>query len=160
MSGNEASNWFLDTGASTHMTLAYSTLDQSTTYTGKDCVIIGNGASLPITHTSKISHSPDLYMLDVLVVPHLTKNILSISKLMHDFPLSITFTNNFFTVQNRQTRRVVATGKKDEGLYVLERGHSAFIFVLKNKSLHALYDLWHSHLGHVNYSIISFLNKK
>ncbi|KAL6327530.1 hypothetical protein AAG906_021620 [Vitis piasezkii] len=33
MSGNEASNWFLDTRASTHMTPAYSTLDQSTTYT-------------------------------------------------------------------------------------------------------------------------------
>ena len=160
MSGNEASNWFLDTGALTHMTPAYSTLDQSTTYTGKDCITVRNGASLPITHTSKISHSPYLYMLDVLVVPHLTKNILFISKLMHDFPLSITFTNNFFTVQNCQTGRVVATGKRDGSLYVLEHEHSAFIFVLKNKSLHASYDLWHSRIGHVNHSVISFLNKK
>ena len=73
---NEASYWFLDTGASVHMTPAHSTLDQSTTYTGKDCVIVGNGAFLPITHTSKISPSPDLYLLDILVVPHLTKNLL------------------------------------------------------------------------------------
>ena len=56
--GNEASDWFLDTGASVHMTPAHSTLDQSTTYTGKDCVIVGNGAFLPITHTGKISPSP------------------------------------------------------------------------------------------------------
>ena len=52
------------------------------------------------------------------------------------------------------------TGKRDGGLYVLERGNSAFIYVLKNKSLCASYDLWHAHLGHVNHSVISFLNKK
>ncbi|XP_057972624.1 uncharacterized mitochondrial protein AtMg00810-like [Malania oleifera] len=68
-----------------------------------------NGASLPITHTGKIFPSPDFHLFDVLVVPHPTKNLLSISKLMSDFPLSITFTNDFFTVRNRQTGRVVAT---------------------------------------------------
>ena len=94
-----------------------------------------------ITHTDKLSHSSDFQLLNVLVVPHITKNLLSISKLTTDFPLSVTFTNNFFTIQNRQTRRVVATGKRDGGLYVLERGNSAFVSVLKNKSLHASYDL-------------------
>ena len=98
VSGNEASDWFLDIGASAHMTPAHSTLDHSTTYMGKDCVIVGNGASLPITHTGKLSPSPDLQLLDVLVVPHLTKNLLSISKLTNDFPLSVMFTNNFLIV--------------------------------------------------------------
>ena len=142
------------------MTPAHSTLDHSITYTGKDCVIVGNGVSLPITHTGKLSPSLDLQLLDVLVVPHFTKNLLSISKLTNDFPLSVTFTNNFLIVQNRQTGKVVATGKRDGGLYVLERGNFAFISVLKNKSLHASYDLWHARLGHVNHSIISLLNKK
>ena len=54
----------------------------------------------------------------------------------------------------------MATGKCDGGLYMLERDNSAFISILKNKSLHALYDLWHARLGHVNHSIISLLNKK
>ncbi|RVW29453.1 Retrovirus-related Pol polyprotein from transposon RE1 [Vitis vinifera] len=48
---------------------------------------------------------------------------------------------------NRQTGRVVATGKRDGGLYVLERDNSAFISIFKNKSLRASYDLWHAHLG-------------
>jgi hypothetical protein len=154
------SDWLLDTGASAHMTPDNSTLEQSTAYTGKECVIVGNGASLPITHTSNISHSPDLKLLDVLVVPHLTKNLLSISKLTNDFPLSVTFANNFFTVQNCLTGKVVATSRRDGGLYVLERGNSAFIYVLKNKSLHASYDLWHARLKHVNHSILALLNKK
>ena len=96
--GNEASDWFLDTEALAHMTPAHSTLDHSTTYMGKDCVIVGNGVSLPITHTGRLSRSLDLQLLDVLVVPHLTKNLLSISKLTNYFPLSITFTDNFLTV--------------------------------------------------------------
>ena len=100
ISGNEASDWYLDTRASTHMTLDHCNLDQSTSYTGKDCVIVGNGASLPITYTGTISPSPDLKLLDVLVVPHITKNLLSISKLTNDFPFFVTFIDNFFTIQN------------------------------------------------------------
>ena len=86
------------------MTPAHSTLDQSTTYIGKNYVIVRNGASLPLTHTGKISSSPNLYLLDVLVIPHLTKNLLSINKLTHDFSLSVTFTNNFslFRIAKRE----------------------------------------------------------
>ncbi|RVW33283.1 Retrovirus-related Pol polyprotein from transposon RE1 [Vitis vinifera] len=152
LSGPEAADWFLDTGASAHMTTDPSILDQSKNYMGKDSVIVGNGASLPITHTGTLSPVPNIHLLDVLAVPHLTKNLLSISKLTSDFPLSVTFTNNLFTVQNRQTGRVVATGKRDGGLYVLERGNSAFISVLKNKSLRASYDLWHARLAHLRTS--------
>ena len=123
------------------MTPNFSHLDQASNYTGKDRVVVKNGAFLPITHTGTISPIPSLELLDVLVVPRLTKNLLSISKLTSDFPFVVTFTNNFFSIQNRQTRRMVATGKRDGGLYVLERGNSAFIFVLKNKALHASYDL-------------------
>ena len=42
---------------------------------------------------------------------------------------------------------------------MLERGNSAFIYVLKNKALHASYDLWHARLGHVSHFVISLLNK-
>jgi len=52
-------------------------MEQSTADTGKECVIVGNGVSLPITHTCNLSPSPDLKLLDVLVVPHLTKNLFS-----------------------------------------------------------------------------------
>ena len=114
------------------MTLNISHLDQASNYMGKDHVVVGNGVSLPITHTGTISITPSLELLDVLVVSRLTKNLLSISKLTSDFPLVVTFTNNFFSIQNCQTRRVMETGKRNGGLYVLEHENSAFIFVLKN----------------------------
>ena len=69
-------HWFLDIGASAHMTVDPSILDQSKNYTGKNSVIVGNDASLPITHTGTLSPVPNIHLLDVLVVPHLTKNLL------------------------------------------------------------------------------------
>lgn len=119
LNGIVASDWHLDIGASAHMSNDPSYLDQTTHYTGKDCVIVENGASLPITHTCKNSPPPDHHPLEFLVVSRLSKNILSISKLTHDFSLFVTFNNNSFTIQNRQTKTIVATGKRDGSLYVL-----------------------------------------
>lgn len=160
LSNGPGSDWYLDTGASSHMTLDPSQLVQTEPYMGKGYVVVGNGASLPISHTGTLSSFPHLKLFDVLVVPSLTKNLLSICKLTSDLPLSVTFSNDCFLVQNRITGKVVATGKRDGGLYVLEGGNTAFISILKNKTLSASYDLWHACLGHVNHSTISLLNKK
>src|SRR3954464_5854999 len=105
------------------------------------------------------SSFPSLFLKDVLVVPGITKNLISISKLTSDFPYSITFTNNHFTVQNHLTRRVVATGWHNNGLYVLERGHQSFLSTLPNNCPKASFDVWHARLGHVSHNVISLLNK-
>ena len=85
------------------MTLDPSQLDKVEPYHGKDYVMVGNGASLPITHIGTLSPSSNFQLLDVLVVPRLTKNLLSISKLTSDFPLFVTFSHDNFVVQNRVT---------------------------------------------------------
>ncbi|KAJ0009702.1 hypothetical protein Pint_33473 [Pistacia integerrima] len=115
----EESDWFTDTGASAHMTPDPSQLDKVEPYHGKDCVVVGNGASLPITHTGTLSPSSNFQLLDVLVVPRLTKNLLSISKLTSDFPFSVTFSHDNFVVQNRVIGTAVAKGKREGGPYVL-----------------------------------------
>ena len=159
LNDNQDSDWYTDTGATTHMTNDATQLDKSNTYTGKDRVIVGNGASFPISHTDTISPTSSLTLKDVLVMPGLTKNLISISKLTSDFPFSITFTNDRFIIQNQVTRRVVVTGQRENGLYVLERGHQSLISVLSNNCPQASFDVWHAHLGHVSHSIISLFNK-
>jgi hypothetical protein len=125
-------------------------LDKVQSYNGKDCVIVGNEASLSITHVVTLSPSPNIKLLDVLVVLQLTKNLLSISKLNFDYLLSITFIDTSFIIQNCNTGKVVATGgHRKDGLYVLERSQSTFVSSLKNNSLCASYDIWHARLGHV-----------
>ena len=93
---SSTSDWYLDIGASAHMTLDSIALTTSKQYVSKDGVIMENKAPLPITHTGTSQPSLNLKLLDVLLVPHLIKNLLSISKLTKDYPLLITFTNSFF----------------------------------------------------------------
>jgi hypothetical protein len=142
------------------MTNDVAQLDKSDTYTNKDCVVVGNGATLPISHTGILSPTSSLTLKDVVVVPGLTKNLISISKLISGFPFSITFTNNRFIIQNLVTRKVVATGRRENDLYVLERRHHSLLSVFSNNCPRASFDVWHARFGHVSHSIISLLNKK
>lgn len=41
-------NWYLDSGATNHMTADASTLSQRGDYYGNDQIIVGNGQALPI----------------------------------------------------------------------------------------------------------------
>lgn len=113
ISSERASDWFLDTGASAHITSDPSTLDSCEPYSGNDHVVVGNGASLSISHTGKCTLPNNLRLLDVLVVPHITKNLLSISKLTSDYPVDVLFSNKSFAIQNRATKDIIARGKCD-----------------------------------------------
>jgi cAMP phosphodiesterase len=142
------------------MTPDVSQLDKMEPYTGKDRVIVGNRFSLPVTHIGSCSSTPTLQLKDVFVVPNLTKNLLSVSKLTNDFPLAVLFTDNKFIIQNLQTQKVVASGDRVDGLYVLKRGHHVFSAIINKYNLCNSFDIWHAHLGHVSSQIISMFNKK
>ena len=69
-------------------------------------------------------------LLDVLVVPHLTENLLSISKLTSDHPIDVLFSDHFFDILNRHTKAILARRKVEHKLYVLEQGTKPFMHVL------------------------------
>jgi len=95
---SSTSDWYLDTGDSAHMTPDSTALTIFEQYIGKDKIIVGNGAYLPITHTGTSQPFPNLKLLDVLLVPHLTKILLFISKLTKDFTLLVTCTYSSFVI--------------------------------------------------------------
>lgn len=154
------SDWYVDNGALAHMTATSSNLDSAQVYTDKDMVVVGNGNSLPISHIGNCSITPDIDLLNVLVVPRITKNILSISQLTNDFPVNVIFSNDSFTIQNRTTRVPLARGKREGGLYVLQQVQTALLAAIKNKRLTGSFNLWHSRLGHVAHSTVSLLHKQ
>lgn len=152
-------DWYVDSGATAHMTPSTSNLDSAKSYSGIDHVTFGNGKSLPISLVGNSSFSKDIHLLDVLVVPHLTKNLLSISKLTNDYPVDILFSDSYFAIQNRLTKTILARGRVDHGLYILEHGQKALLASLSSNKLKASFEVWHSRLGHVSFDIISFLAK-
>lgn len=75
-------------------------------YKGPDLVIVGNGASLPITHigTGSVGHKNELTLNNVLVVPQMMKNLLSVSQLTKDNPCFFEFNQHGFSIKDSRTR--------------------------------------------------------
>ncbi|KAF5470482.1 hypothetical protein F2P56_010995 [Juglans regia] len=122
------SEWYTDTGATLHMTNGVATLDNSVPYIGNQRVYIGNGTSMPISRIGSISSivaSHPLPLSDVRLVPSLTKNLLSISKLTRENNCSVTFSSFGFTIHDLATRTVMGVGQCEKGLYVLDCGHAS-----------------------------------
>lgn len=141
------------------MTLDASQLDASFSYSGSENVVVGNGAPLQISRTGMLSISSDLTLNNVLVVPELTKNLLSVNKLTSEYPVIVVFTDKQFRIQNRLIGTILASRTCDGGLYRLGSSSFALSAFAKNDAPLASFDLWHSRLGHSNNSVISVLRK-
>ena len=95
------SEWFLDSGATFHMTSDTEVVDQPTLYSSNERVMVGNGKSLAISHTSSISSiipSSSLLLSNVLVVPSIKKNLILISQLTTDNNCLVTFSSSGFII--------------------------------------------------------------
>jgi hypothetical protein len=91
-------------------------------YTGPDAVHIGNGTGLSIAHTgSTILHTSTkpLKLEHVLHVPTMTKNLISVSKLISDNDVIIEFFSNSCLVKDQATSKVFLHGILNNGLYQL-----------------------------------------
>jgi hypothetical protein len=114
--------WISDIGASNHMTGKTSMLSNIRQCSGKDFVLIGDGSPLPI-HCIGDSFIKQknitLPLHDVLLVPDLTKILLSVSQLTKLFPVNCEFSNVDFCVKERETGEPMITGRRKGDLYVL-----------------------------------------
>lgn len=133
-------------------------MDSSTPYHGHDKVAFGNGNVLPISRVGTYSIAPNLKLRDILIVPNLKKKLLSVSKLTNDYPVDFLFSRTKFAIQDTISKRILATGTHKDGLYVFNSAFQALVasVISSNK---ASFELWHKRLGHVNYDVISLLNK-
>ncbi|KAG6667017.1 hypothetical protein CIPAW_01G071400 [Carya illinoinensis] len=113
--------WHPDTRATDHMIANQGTLQSVTPYTGHDGIMVGNGKSLPITHTGQVMirfAQSKIQLNNVLMVPDIKKDLLSVSRLTSDYPLKFGFDGNGFVIKDRMTLRTVAIGRNRKGLYV------------------------------------------
>ncbi|KAJ0878802.1 hypothetical protein HanRHA438_Chr10g0443981 [Helianthus annuus] len=127
-------------------------LHHSSPYKGNNKVVFGDGKQLPITHTGSYNLCHNIKLHNVLVVPNLTKKLLSISKLTSDHPVDVLFSQHYFHIQDRVTKQVLAKETCADGLYVLKDGLRAFVADVSNK---ASFELWHACLGHISFDMIS-----
>ncbi|RVW82298.1 Retrovirus-related Pol polyprotein from transposon RE1 [Vitis vinifera] len=118
-------SWFVDSGATHHMTIDSNTLDVSDHYSGTGNVVVGNGQTLDIFsvgHTSFPSRksSKSLHLTNVLHVPQITKNLISVAKFTQDNDVILEFDSHGCFVKDKKSREILLQGNLKEGLYQLD----------------------------------------
>lgn len=96
---------YADSGATSHIINNLGKLKSIVPYKGHDKIFAGNGQGLQISHIGNASLKTDygdLHLKNVLVVPKIKKNLLSVGQLANDSQCSFVFNSDGFFVKNKQ----------------------------------------------------------
>ena len=108
------------------------------------------------------------YLRDVLCVPTFKVNVMFVSRLTRNLNCSMTFFPHWCVLQDLATRRMIGLSKQRDGLYysaALTRrktgttSHSSQNRPPTCNLTTSSTDLWHSRLGHISHSRLSFISK-
>ncbi|KAJ0095566.1 hypothetical protein Patl1_15302 [Pistacia atlantica] len=116
--------WYMDSGTTDHVTSDLSQMHSSMNYEGAEQLQVGNGEFLNISHigfTSSPSslQSKCLHLKNVLCVPNITKNLLSISKFTKDNNVVVEFHSYCCVFKDKVTKTVLLQGELKAGLHQL-----------------------------------------
>lgn len=183
--------WYPNSGATNHITADNTNLMQHSRFCGAEQVHMGDGKGLHIQHIgSSTFHSPvftskRLSLTQMLHVPHITKNLLSVSRFSKDNNVFFEFHPDACFVKDLTTHDVLLQGYLKDGLYVfpdsqinlhcnnsfsLNKGCTLanssttcklpvspkLLFPACNvSSTIASFDVWHNRLGHPSDKVVS-----
>lgn len=151
--GTASTGWLLDSGATHHVTHDLSNLQTHAPYDGSEELIIGDGTTLPITHVGKFSisvNSRTFHFDNVLVVPSISRNILSISQFCQTNNTTIEFSPHNFCVKALQTGLPLLLGPTKDDVY---DWRPPAVFATATMTLHH----WHHRLGNPSSRVMQFI---
>ncbi|CAL1400034.1 unnamed protein product [Linum trigynum] len=152
--------WVLDTGATDHIIcdksffMKHKPLNQV-------FVNLPNGQQVQATHIGIVTLPCGLFITQVLFVPSFAYNLVSVSKLTKNHPVSLTFKSNFCVIQDLITRRRIGLAQVDRGLYLFNEFKGQQFGVSKDSQKFAAavfnfqsqdFNIWHARLGHPSLS--------
>jgi len=120
---------------------------------------MGNGKGLCISHIgsaslSSATHSTSLRLNDLLLVPDITKNLLSVSKFSRDNNVFFIFYPHSGYVVHQDTKQVLLQGTLKDGLYTFPSLKSSSHYSANSLSFtgnNATINLWHQRFGHCHF---------
>jgi transposase InsO family protein len=152
--------WLIDSGASKHMTGQRDILSYISEKKFSQKVTLGDDYQYPIKGVGesnyKLNSGNSMKMKDVLYVPGLTKNLLSISALeKKGFRVAFIDGEVLMWAKGETIKEAIIIGKEEGGLYKL-KGHSeaAMTHAIENPC-----ELWHRRLAHINYKALPYVCK-
>jgi hypothetical protein len=152
--------WLIDSGASKHMTGQRNILSCVSENKFSQKVTLGDDYQYPIKGVGESNHKLNsgnsLKMKDILYVPGLKKNLLSISYLeKKGFRVAFIDGEVLMWANGETLNEAIIIGSEENGLYKL-KGHSeaAMTHAIEN-----FCELWHRWLAHINYKALPYICK-
>ncbi|GJV63651.1 ribonuclease H-like domain-containing protein, partial [Tanacetum coccineum] len=137
--------WNMDIGASSHLNnsvTSLTTIFNSSMYLS---VLVGDGHSIPVTnsgHSILPTTSKSLHPQNVLITPHIVKNLISVRQFVRDNNCTIKFDSFGFSVKDFLTRRVLLRCDSTGDLYpITAPSPIPHAFLVSQHT-------WHQPLGH------------
>ncbi|XP_074297465.1 uncharacterized protein LOC141628191 [Silene latifolia] len=148
------SDWIIDTGASHHVTGDITWL--TSTHSIPPCPItLPNGQCVLAKIAGTVYLNDKLILTNVLFVPSLTCNLLSVSQLVASTNYILSFTHNSCHIQDPSLRMRIGVGELRDGLYFFRVvGRKAEVHRV---SVEASFDLWHKRLGHPSNKVVTLI---
>ena len=151
-----ANVWYVDSGASNHMTGHGEWFRDMQDLERPGYVETGDDTSHPIKHTGNVpltlQDGKVKYLADVLHVPSITKNLVSVGQMVEK-NLQVRFTPaGLFVEEYKEGGRLIAQGKKVGRMFTLDVDVpevKAAMFA-QGTGFVADIEIWHKRIGHVN----------
>ena len=117
-----SNNYYFDSGASNHMAsdAGIITIPSPPHTSSPSHIVVGNGNLLPITSTSVTNFPHNLHLNNVLVLPGLIKNLISIRQFTSDNICSMEFDPLSCSVKDLHSRREIVKCDSSSPLYPLQ----------------------------------------
>jgi transposase InsO family protein len=158
-------NWYSDSGATHHLTSDLANLNVcADEYHGPNQIRVGNGTSLPMKHIGSTQFSTptaSFLLNNVLHVPQISKNLISVRKFTKDINTSMDFRPSCFRVQALDSGKTLLCGPSKGGLYPFPLLPSKDSFTPtalfgERTSIHQ----WLSRLGHPAFRVVAQIISK
>jgi len=115
MTGKQVS-WIIDTGASNHMTGNLSNLRNLRVISPCSVGLLDEN-NIVATKEGSIIFGSDFVLENVLYVPGLSCNLISVSQLINHSNCTIQFTHNMCVIRDRTSRKLIGDGECRDRLY-------------------------------------------
>lgn len=146
--------WLFDSGASHHVTTDLNNLSLHSPYDGTDEIATGDGSGLPISHsgsTHLFSQNHSFKLSNVLYVPKMHHNILSVYQFCLDNNVNIEFSSSSFFIKDNKSGATLLQGPCANEVYKWQSSSSSKL----TAHLHSRAIDWHHRLGHPSQVILN-----
>jgi hypothetical protein len=155
--------WYVDSGATDHVTRDLDRLVVRNMYNSTDQIYTASGPCMHIKHIGhSVIHTPgyDLSLINILHVPKSSKNLVSVHRITSNNNVFFELHPNFF-IKDWESRKTLLESQFKGGLYPLPCNTSTSASSKHAFRVSKVSTLrWHARLGHSSLAIVRFVLSK